>query len=114
MLLSLKNTWTDHGRLFAAWHPSSCQRLHQTRHHLQRQLCHSLRRCCLHLKGHGGVKGAWRHIMRQQANQRYVARFDVARYYESIDHQILLRIMRQLPPRRLSQRSSLSALRSAI
>ena len=33
--------------------------------------------------------------MRQQGNHRYVARFDVARYYESIDHEVLLAILRQ-------------------
>jgi RNA-directed DNA polymerase len=52
-------------------------------------------RTCVHLKGHGGVKGALRHIMRQQGCHRYVARFDVARYYGSIDHEVLLAILRQ-------------------
>ena len=33
--------------------------------------------------------------MRQQDTHRYVARFDVAGYYESIDHEVLLRILRQ-------------------
>ena len=33
--------------------------------------------------------------MGQQGSHRYVARFDVARYYESIDHEVLLRILRQ-------------------
>jgi len=33
--------------------------------------------------------------MRQQPSHHYVARFDVARYYESIDHEVLLKILRQ-------------------
>ncbi len=33
--------------------------------------------------------------MQQQGNQRYVARFDVARCYESINHAVLLAILRQ-------------------
>ena len=36
-----------------------------------------------------------RRIMRRQGSHRYVVRFDVARYYESIDHEVLLAILRQ-------------------
>ena len=91
--LLLDNTWFDDGRLFASWRPSARRLLHQTRCNLHRELHRSLRRSCVHLKGHGGVKGALRRIMQQQHVHRYVARFDVARYYESIDHEVLLRIL---------------------
>ena len=49
-----------------------------------------------HLKGHGGVKGALRYIARRQANYRYVARFDVARYYESMRHDLLLDLLERM------------------
>jgi hypothetical protein len=69
--------------------------LQLTRRNLHREPRRSLHRSCVHLKGHGGVKGALRRIMRQQGSHRYVARFDVARYYESIDHEVLLTILRR-------------------
>jgi len=77
--LLLDNTWFDDGRLFASRRPSARRLLHQTRCNLHREVHRSLYRSCVHLKGHGGVKGALRRIMRQQRNHRYVARFDVAR-----------------------------------
>ena len=39
--------------------------------------------------------GALRRSMRQPVRHRYVARFDLARYYESINYEILLKILRQ-------------------
>ncbi|MBT6276846.1 MAG: hypothetical protein HOI95_22265 [Chromatiales bacterium] len=93
--LLLDKTWFDDGRRFASWRPPARRLLHQTRCNLHRELHRSLHRSCVHLKGHGGVKGALRRIMRQQPGHRYVARFDVARYYESIDHEVLLKILRQ-------------------
>jgi hypothetical protein len=93
--LLLDKTWFDDGRLFASWRPPARRLLHQTRCNLHRELHRSLHRSCVHLKGHGGVKGALRRIMRQQPSHHYVARFDVARYYESIDHEVLLKILRQ-------------------
>ncbi len=61
--------------------------------HLHRELRGKLYRSCAHLKGHGGVKGALRYIARRQPNYRYVARFDVARYYESMRHDLLLDLL---------------------
>ena len=78
--LLLDKTWFDDGRLFASWRPPARRLLHQTRCNLHRELHRSLHRSCVHLKGHGGVKGALRRIMQQQHVHRYVARFDVARY----------------------------------
>ena len=48
----------------------------------------------MHVKGNGGVKRALR-IIGMQANPRYpwVARFDIAAYYESIDHALLLALL---------------------
>ena len=64
--LLLDKTWFDDGRLFASWRPSARRLLHQTRCNLHRELHRSLHRSCVHLKGHGGVKGALRRIMRQR------------------------------------------------
>lgn len=93
--LQLDKTWLDDGRLFASWCLPSRRLLHKTRCNLHRELHGSQYRSCVHLKGHGGVKGALRHIMRHQSRHRYVARFDVARYYESIDHEVLLEILQR-------------------
>jgi hypothetical protein len=60
---------------------------------LQRELAGRLHRCCTHLKGHGGVKGAIRRLTRCAPAFRFVTRFDVARYYESIVHAWLLEIL---------------------
>jgi len=45
---------------------------------------------CTHVKGHGGVKKALRLLTRDVAHFSFAARFDVARYYDSIDHGVLL------------------------
>ena len=94
--LQLGNTWLDDGRLFALWHPHSRAVLQRTRIRLHRELRGKLYRTCFHLKGHGGVKGALRYIARRQPNYRYVARFDVARYYESMRHDLLLDLLEQM------------------
>ena len=91
--LQLENTWLDDGRLFALWRSHSCALLQRTRIRLHRELRGKLYRSCAHLKGHGGVKGALRYIARRQPNYRYVARFDVARYYESMRHDLLLDLL---------------------
>ena len=94
--LQLENTWLDDGRLFALWRPHSRALLQRTRIRLHRELRGKLYRSCAHLKGHGGVKGALRYIARRQPNYRYVARFDVARYYESMRHDLLLDLLEQM------------------
>ena len=52
-----------------------------------------LSRRCKHLKGHGGVKGTVRYLRRVVHRYRYVARFDVVAYYESVDHALLLGLL---------------------
>ncbi|MGH2669822.1 MAG: reverse transcriptase domain-containing protein, partial [bacterium] len=53
------------------------------------------RRCC-HLKGHGGAKGAVRSVLAALAQSRFVLKTDVRRYYDSIDHQLLLERLQRL------------------
>ena len=48
---------------------------------------------CMHVKGHGGVKGALRLIHRQTPRFKFVARFDVDSYYSSMRHDVLLDIL---------------------
>ncbi len=64
--LLLDKTWVDDGQLFASWRPPARRLFHQTRCNLQSELRRSLHRSCVHLIGHGDVKGALRRIMRQQ------------------------------------------------
>ena len=86
----LQNLWIHDNRLYARWHPTT-QAMHQREYPALRQsLRGQVSKSCTHLKGHGGVKGAVRKIRGQLYRHRFVARFDVARYYESIRHKTLL------------------------
>ena len=59
-----------------------------------------LSRRCTHLKGHGGGKGAVRAVRKHVPRHRFVCRTDVASYYASIDHGLLLdRLVRFVPER---------------
>lgn len=40
---------------------------------------------CYHLKGHGGLKGAERNVMKQLPKHKYFCKTDVHSYYDSID-----------------------------
>ncbi len=57
---------------------------------LQRRLAPRLSKCCHHLAGHGGAKGAVRAVAKQLSANKFVFRTDVKSYYASIDHQVLL------------------------
>ena len=92
-LLRIARRWFYQRRRYASWSPASRVRLRRTRDNLQRELAGRLYRCCAHLKGHGGVKGTIRRLTRCAPAFRFVARFDVARYYESIVHARLLEIL---------------------
>jgi len=45
---------------------------------------------CAHLKDHGGLKGAVRQLGNTIKQYKYVIKSDVAKYYESMDHDIVL------------------------
>jgi len=45
---------------------------------------------CYHLKGMGGIKGALRKVRDEIAEYRYVVKSDVANFYASTNHEILL------------------------
>ena len=45
---------------------------------------------CYHLKGRGGLKAAVRAVARTQYHYTYVVKSDVADYYDSMNHQVVL------------------------
>ncbi len=90
------------GRLLARWSMNSRHRLRQAGEDLHATLEKSIRPSCTHFRGHGGVKGTIRTLAKISEEYRFVARFDVARYYDSMDHQILLKLLaRETPSGRL-------------
>ncbi|MEI7824919.1 MAG: reverse transcriptase domain-containing protein [Chlorobiaceae bacterium] len=93
MNLRLINQWYADGHLFARWSECSRKIIKTAKGTLQSEIKEALSRSCMHLKGHGGVKRAMRIIMSQSRKFEWVGRFDIASYYESIDHQILLGLL---------------------
>lgn len=55
-----------------------------------------LKSSCTHVKGNGGVKGTARWLTRQFGDFQFVARFDIAFYYKSIRHDVILRELSDL------------------
>jgi RNA-directed DNA polymerase len=49
-----------------------------------------LKKSCYHLKGHGGLKGAVRDVMKDYPQYKFFCKTDVRSYYDSINHCILL------------------------
>ena len=48
----------------------------------------------MHVKGQGGLKRCVKLTLSDSRKYAFVARFDIASYYETIDHQVLLQIIR--------------------
>jgi len=57
---------------------------------IQEKLKLFLLKTCYHLKGHGGLKGAVRDVMKQLPKYKFFCKTDVHSYYDSIDHYTLL------------------------
>jgi RNA-directed DNA polymerase len=83
----------DHpkARLMAHWNQRSFHLLQRTRVHLSPLVDTATPAACRHLKGRGGVKGAVRSVYRALPRARFVARFDIRSYYESLRHDVVLR-----------------------
>ena len=94
-MLTLRNTWLEDGHKFVRWSPDSSKLLKQVKTVLSDQLKRHLSRRCSHVKGNGGVKLSVRYSQRLCNNFGYVARFDVRSYYKSMDHQIILNLLRK-------------------
>ena len=94
-MLTLHNTWFENGHKFVRWSPDTSGLLKHVKTVLYDQLKPHLSRRCSHIKGHGGVKLSVRYCQRLCNHFGYVARFDVRSYYSSMDHQIILDLLRQ-------------------
>ena len=94
--IHLNNLWYQNDRLYGRWSPRSKVLLQQFTKALGFTLKGLLSKSCTHLKGHGGIKAAVRQVQQRLDDYPYVARFDVARYYASINHQTLLHILAEL------------------
>jgi hypothetical protein len=84
--LRLVRLWSLDGRAMATWEPSSRNRVRLATRELGVALRREIHPFCMHVKGHGGVKGAVRLIQRLLPRVHFVARFDIASYYRSIRH----------------------------
>ena len=95
--LQLVSRWTKDRLRFVRWGRASSDLIFSAFIRL-RTLLRPLLSCrCLHTKGNGGVKGAIRWLTRQLPKFRFVARVDIASYYNSINHAVLEEILRRLP-----------------
>jgi len=88
--------WTEDGHLLAKWTDESKQILADAYQYLYKALKPHLSRRCMHVKGNYGVKGAMRLLYRVGGKYKYVARYDVNSYYKSIDHQVMLDLLKDL------------------
>lgn len=88
--------WLQDGHWFATWTAPTKASLAQAGRRLQSELHPYLSPCCTHSRGHGGVKGTVRWLMRQINQFYFVARFDVDSYYQSMRHNVMLELLRQL------------------
>jgi hypothetical protein len=73
----------------ARWSDRSRRRLAQRTRSIAEDLAPVIPRACTHVRGHGGVKGALRQLHRRLPRARFVARFDIAAYYDSMRHDVL-------------------------
>jgi retron-type reverse transcriptase len=51
-----------------------------------------------HLKGHGGISGAIRHVKESLAKNKFVFKTDIKSYYQSINHNMLIKEIDKLIP----------------
>ena len=87
--LALHGIWFHEGRKMARWSPRSRRHLQRQTPAITQQLLPEIPHSCTHVRGHGGVKGALRQIHRGLPRARFVARFDIAAYYDSMRHDVL-------------------------
>ena len=92
-MLTLQNSWYEDGHHFVRWRPVSQGLLRSAKLSLGAQLKSYLSLRCTHVKGRGGAKASVRFAQVMAGQYRYVARFDIRSYYESINHAVLLRLL---------------------
>ena len=94
-LLTLERRWQTEGRQYVLWSKASGALLRQVKVRMGEQLKSFLSGRCAHLKGRGGVKGAIRRVQLLTQHYPFVARFDIRGYYESMDHSVLLSLLKK-------------------
>jgi hypothetical protein len=85
--------WTYHpssGETIALWSSQDALIIKVLTGIIQERLKPFLLKTCYHLKGHGGLKGAVRDVMKHLPKYEFFCKTDVLSYYDSIDHYILL------------------------
>ena len=92
-MLTLQNSWHEDGHHFVRWRPVSQGLLRATKLSLGKQLKSYLSLRCTHVKGRGGAKASVRFAQTMASQYRYVARFDIRSYYESMNHSVLLKLL---------------------
>ena len=78
------------GETIALWSSSDALIIKVLTGIIQEKLKPFLLKTCYHLKGHGGLKGAVRDVMKQLPRYKFFCKTDVHSYYDSIDHYNLL------------------------
>ena len=96
--LHFKKLWRDqcNGLQLAKWSDSSTKVLKTVFFRLRENIIRKLSPYCMHLKGRGGIKGSVRCIHKLIDNYPFAARFDVDSYYNSINHKILIKQLKNL------------------
>ncbi len=92
-MLTLQNSWYEDGHHFVRWRPVSQGLLRTAKLSLGAQLKSYLSLRCTHVKGRGGAKATVRFAQVMAGQYRYVARFDIRSYYESLNHSVLLKLL---------------------
>jgi hypothetical protein len=87
--LQKKVTLSD-GETIALWSPADALVIKVLTSIVHARLQPALNRTCYHLKGHGGLKGAVREVIKVLPCYRFFCKTDVRSYYDSIDHYTLL------------------------
>ncbi len=90
-LASVQRIITQAGEVLHVWRAADALVLKALTIVLEQQLPISDR--CTHVKGNGGAHGAVAAIRERLSEHRFVARTDVAAYYDSIDHERLLDLL---------------------
>ena len=94
-MLTLQNSWYEDGHYFVRWRPVSQGLLRAAKLSLGKQLKSYLSLRCTHVKGRGGAKATVRFAQAMAGQYRYVARFDIHSYYESMNHAVLLKLLEE-------------------
>jgi len=89
MSVQKKMTLTD-GETIAVWSSRDALVLKVLTWIIEKRLKPALHKTCYHLKGHGGLKGAVRDVLKGYQRYRFFCKTDVRDYYSSIDHYTLL------------------------